>query len=58
MAKLLQNLPLLDPFAIDNGNLDRRWKTYREEIELFLLASGITNDVRTNKNVRLQRPKS
>ena len=26
------------------GNLDRRWKLYREEVEIFLTASGITND--------------
>ena len=45
MAKLLQNIPMLDAFHVDNGsNLDRRWKIYREELELFLTASGITND--------------
>jgi len=27
-------------------NLDKRWKLYREEVDLFLLASGITNDIR------------
>ena len=45
MAKLLQNIPMLEAFPVDNiGNLDRRWKIYREELELFLTASGITND--------------
>ena len=45
MVQLLQNLPMVEPFPVDNvGNLDRRWKRYREEIKLFLAASGITND--------------
>ena len=44
MAKLLQNLPMLEPFVIDSGNLDKRWKIYMNEVNLFLLASGITND--------------
>ena len=36
---------MMEPFPVDNvWNLDRRWKRYREEIELFLAASGITND--------------
>ena len=44
MAKSLQNLPMLEPFVIDSGNLDKRWKIYMNEVNLFLLASGITND--------------
>ena len=44
MEKSLQNLPMLEPFVIDSGNLDKRWKIYMNEVNLFLLASGITND--------------
>ena len=45
MAKLLQNLPIVPEFSLDDSsNLDKRWKLYREEINLFLLASGISND--------------
>ena len=35
---------MLEPFVIDSGNLDKRWKIYMNEVNLFLLASGITND--------------
>ena len=45
MAKLLQSLPGLEPFVVDeSSNLSKRWKLYREDFELFLLASGISND--------------
>lgn len=45
MAKLLQNLPMISEFIVDeSSNLDKKWKIYREEIDLYLMASGITND--------------
>ena len=42
MARLLQDLTGLEPFAVDNDtrNLDKRWKLYREELYLFLVASN------------------
>ena len=39
MAQLLRNIPINNV-----SNLDRSWKIYGEELELFLTASGITND--------------
>ena len=48
MAKILQNLPGLEPFNVDTTettNLGKKWKLYQEELDLFLLASGgITQD--------------
>ena len=46
MAKSMQNLQTLEPFNVDdNTNLARRWEVYREEVDLFLVASGVTNDL-------------
>ena len=47
MAKLLQNLTSIEPFNVDTQettNLGKKWKVYQQEINLFLLASGITQD--------------
>lgn len=45
MSRLMSNLPLLEPFDVDDTrNIDRRWELYREEVELFLQASGISSD--------------
>ena len=47
MAKFLQNLPGLEPFNVDTTettNFGKKWKLYQEELDLFLLASGITQD--------------
>ena len=48
MAKLLQNLSGIEPFNVDTQettNLGKKWKVYQQEIDLFLLASGITQDI-------------
>ena len=45
MAKLMQNIPFVEPFVIDKStstNLDKKWKSYLEEFELFTTASGVT----------------
>ena len=47
MAKLMSNIPTVEPFIINcetTTNLDKEWTFYLEEFELFLLASGITNN--------------
>ena len=45
MAKLRSNFPCLEPFDVDDlRNIDRKWKLYREEVTLFLQASGIKSD--------------
>ena len=54
MAKLLQNLPGMQPFPFDTTettNLGTKWKLYYQELNLFLAASGITQD--TQKRVIL-----
>ena len=45
MAKVMQNIPCLEPFIIDKStstNLDRKWLSYLEEFELFITASGLS----------------
>ena len=47
MARLMNNIPSMEPFQIDHStstNLDKEWNTYKEEFDLFISASGITND--------------
>ena len=47
MAKLTSNSPTVEPFIINcetTTNLDKEWTLYLEEFELFLLASGISNN--------------
>ena len=45
MAKIMSNLNSLEIFDADNiHNIDKRWGTYRDEVDLFLQASGITQD--------------
>ena len=47
MAKLMSNIPTMEPFIINREtttNLDKEWTLYLEEFELFLLASGITGN--------------
>ena len=42
----MSNLIGLQTFEVDNThNIDRRWNIYRQEVELFLQASGISSDV-------------
>lgn len=41
----MSNLPCLEEFNVDDiRNIDRKWELYREEVSLFLQASGITSD--------------
>ena len=42
----MSNLQSLEAFDADNvQNIDKRWELYRQEVDLFIQASGITNDV-------------
>ena len=46
MAKPI-NIPCLEPFIIEintSSNFDKLWIRWREDLELFLMASGITSD--------------
>ena len=46
MSRIMSNLPGLEVFDADNlTNVDRRWESYRQEVDLFLQASGITSDI-------------
>jgi len=41
----MANLPGVEVFDADNTyNIDRRWELYRQEVELFLQAPGISSD--------------
>ena len=47
VAKLMPNIPTVEPFIINREtttNLEKEWTLYLEEFELFLLASGITDN--------------
>ena len=47
MAKIIQNIPFVEPFTIDKStstNLDKKWESYLEEFELFITASGVTEN--------------
>ena len=47
VAKLMSNIPTVEPFIINREtttNLEKEWTLYLEEFELFLLASGITDN--------------
>ena len=42
----MPNIPAVEPFVIDrtpSSNMDNLWKKWREEFELFTVASGITD---------------
>ena len=46
MARLMPNIPAVEPFIIDKSptsNLDTSWKKWKEEFELFIAASGISD---------------
>lgn len=45
MAKAISNLPGLEQFIInenDTTNIDKRWEIWREDFELYLMATGVT----------------
>ena len=47
MAKIMQNIPFVEPSRIDKStstNLDKKWESYLEEFELFITASGVTEN--------------
>ena len=46
MAKFMQNIPSVEPFLVDKSittNLDKKWNSYVDEFELFIVASGVTD---------------
>ena len=45
MARIMSNLHGLETFDTENtNNIDKRWQLYREEVDLFIQASGINSD--------------
>ena len=47
MAKLISNLPGIEQFIInenDTTNLDKQWETCKEDFELYLVATEVTQD--------------
>ena len=45
MAKALNNIPMVEPFLVNEGigtNLDKKWEIWKEDFRIFILASGIT----------------
>ena len=47
MAAAVMNLPSVEVFHIDDSgslNLAKRWQRYKEDFELYLIASGVTQD--------------
>ena len=47
MAKAMSNIPCVEPLVIEEScvNMDNKWSTWKDDFELFLMASGITQDV-------------
>ena len=42
----MQNIPSVEPFLVDKSittNLDKKWNSYVDEFELFIVASGVTD---------------
>ncbi|XP_057302733.1 uncharacterized protein LOC130636899 [Hydractinia symbiolongicarpus] len=46
MAKALSNIPCVKPFIIEKTsvNLDKKWIVWKDDLELFLTARGITQE--------------
>ena len=47
MASKSINIPCLEPFIIENNtssNFDKLWIRWRDDLDLYLMASGITSD--------------
>ena len=44
MAKALSNNACVEPFSIDEGeNLHKRWLLWREELDIYIVAAGVTD---------------
>ena len=46
MAKVFDNIPLIEQFVVDKSqstNLAKKWDTWLEDFKLFMTASGVTN---------------
>ena len=42
----MQNIPSVEPFLVDKSittNLDKKWNSYLDEFELFIVAPGVTD---------------
>ena len=47
MAKPIGNIPAIEPFVVEDNlstNLDKKWSIWKDDLELFLVASGISQD--------------
>ena len=47
MAKSLSNLPTLEVFVVDEStttNLDKKWITWLEDFDIYVIANGVTQD--------------
>ena len=47
MAKAISNLPGIEQFIInenDATNIDKRWEIWREDFELYLMVTGVTQE--------------
>ena len=46
MARVLNNIPGVEPFIIekiDTTNLGKKWAPWKDDFNLFVVASGIAN---------------
>ena len=46
MAKALNNIPAIESFVVEKArttNLSKKWETWKDDFQLFVIASGITN---------------
>lgn len=47
MAKNISNLPALEPFLIhqnESTNLDKMWQKWMEDFDIYLMATGVTQE--------------
>ena len=45
------NIPAIEPFVIDDSeslNFSRKWKTYKDKFQLYILASGVSQVKQNN----------
>ena len=50
MAKVLNNKPGIKEFTVekfDTRNIEKKWATLKDDLNFFVVASGITNNNRT-----------
>ena len=46
MAKAINNIPMVEQFEVNSKtltNISKRWEIWKEDFQLFVVASGITN---------------